>query len=55
MGPYSFRACLVAQMQVEVAQEGEGMMKGGIIAGGAAAAFALAGLIVANLPDVDAL
>eukprot|EP00614_Pseudopedinella_elastica_P025726 CAMPEP_0172616340 /NCGR_PEP_ID=MMETSP1068-20121228/63791_1 /TAXON_ID=35684 /ORGANISM="Pseudopedinella elastica, Strain CCMP716" /LENGTH=108 /DNA_ID=CAMNT_0013421737 /DNA_START=62 /DNA_END=388 /DNA_ORIENTATION=+ len=43
------------KMQVEVAQEGEGMMKGGIIAGGAAAAFALAGLIVANLPDVDAL
>lgn len=43
------------KMQVEVGKEGEGVMKGGIVAGGAVAALALAGVVVANLPDFDAI
>ena len=42
-------------MQVEVAKEGEGVVKGGIVAGGAAAAIALAAVVVANLPDFDSI
>ena len=30
-------------------------LQGGVIAGGAAAFLALAGVIIANLPDVDAI
>ena len=43
------------KMQVEVAKEGEGVMKGGIVAGGAAAAITLAAVVVANLPDFDSI
>ena len=43
------------KMQVEVAKEGEGVVKGGIVAGGAAAAIALAAVVVANLPDFDSI
>ena len=42
-------------MQVEVAKEGEDVVKGGIVAGGAAAAIALAAVVVANLPDFDSI